>query len=278
VVTVTYPPHQEAINRYISQVLADLDQCQEIRCTMAETNILWVQERFTPESENFRQIIQLAQRWGAAVELMRLVPPGERVDVSATHYSRGTYDFGPRHCPVVPSGGVEDDDPVAAADDGGLGRVQEELVEMGRCGGQHTVCGGYDKILERVQGSGQYALVVIGDMFLSKGHSASTRRTRELVLNIRDRLKAPTITTDELKSRFLFGPRQALTLVGFLTLVTLLYFLVFTNQNQVMDFFNGSVHQHHKWLPAVVVFVFSPVIAYLYGTVTDLALKIINVD
>ncbi len=275
VITVTYPPHQAAISGYISQVLADLEACREIRCTMAETNILWIQERFTPKSDNFQQIVQLAQRWGAAVELMRLLPLGERIGETAI---KADQDFGPRHCPVAPGWGVEDDDSEDEVDDGGLGRVQEDLVNLGRCGGQHIICGGHDKILERVQGNGKYALVVIGDMFLSKGHSARTRRTRELAMNIRDRLKAPVITADELKSRFLFGPRQALTLVGFLALVVLTYGLVFTHQESLSDFLSGSIHQHYKWLASVVVFVFIPIIAYVYGTVTDLALKLINVD
>ena len=277
VLTVTYPPHQEAISGHITKVLADLEACREIRCTMAETNILWVQERFAPDSDNFRQIIQLAQRWGAAVELMRLLPMGERVGASAGD-SSAEYEFGPRQCPTAPSCGFEEDDTETTVDDGGLGRVQEELVGLGRCGGQHTVCGGHTKILERVQGNGQYALVVIGDLFLSKGHSARTRRTRELAMNIRDRLKAPVITADELKSRFLFGPRQALTLLGFLAIIIMLYGLVFTHQDAVKEFLSGSIHQHYKWLGSVVIFLLIPIIAYVYGTVTGLALKLINVD
>jgi cytidylate kinase len=278
VLTVTYPPHQEAISGHITKVLADLEACREIRCTMAETNILWVQERFASDSDNFRQIIQLAQRWGAAVELMRLLPMGEPVGATAQD-PNAELAFGPRACPTGSSCGFEeDDDSEVAVDDGGLGRVQEELVSRGRCGGQHTVCGGHTKILERVQGNGQYALVVIGDLFLSKGHSARTRRTRELAMNIRDRLKAPVITADELKSRFLFGPRQALTLLGFLAIIVALYGLVFTHQDWVIDFLNGSFHQHYKWVGSVAVFIIIPVIAYVYGTVTGLALKLINVD
>jgi cytidylate kinase len=275
VITITYPPHQEAISRHISQVLSDLEACQEIRCTMAETNILWIQERFIPKCDNFQQIVQLAQRWGAAVELMRLMPLGERVGDSAIAADR---DFGPRQCPAAQGWGAEDDDSEEEVDDGGLGRVQEDLLNLGRSGGQHTVCGGQDKILEQVKGNGRYALVVIGDMFLSKGHSARTRRTRELAMNIRDKLKAPVITADELKSHFLFGPRQALTLVSFLALVILVYGLVFTHQESLAEFLSGSIHQHYKWLASVVIFVFIPMIAYVYGTVTDLALKLINVD
>jgi hypothetical protein len=189
------------------------------------------------------------------------------------------YAFGPRQCPGAPSCGFEEDDAnEVAVDDGGMGRVQEELVSLGRSGGQHTVCGGHTKILERVQGNGQYALVVIGDLFLSKGHSARTRRTRELAMNIRDRLKAPVITADEMKSRFLFGPRQALTLLGFLAFIVVLYGLVFTHQSAVIDFLSGTFHQHYKWVGSLAVFGLIPIIAYVYGTVTGLALKIINVD
>jgi cytidylate kinase len=279
VVTVTYPPNQDQVSQYIPQVLAELPGCREIQCTMAETNILWVQERFEPESGNFGQIIRLAQRWGAAVELMRLIPPGEAPAGVEGLNSESDYSYGRRDCALADDGGVQDDDdPQTATDDGGLGRTEEELVDIGRFGGRHTVCGGYDKILERVQGSGRYTLVVIGDMFMSKGHSARTRQTRELALNIRDRLKAPVITADELKSHFLFGKRQAATLLGYLALSVLIYALVFTNQKPVLDFLGGPLHQNFKVVAAVTVTLFSPLLAYVFGTVSELALKIINVD
>jgi len=278
VVTVTYPPHDEALGRDIPLVLADLSGCREIQCTMAETNILWVQERFEPKSDNFQQILQLAQRWGAAVELLRLVPPGELQFDPEDPGSLADSGFSRPECPLPYDGGVEDDEPATAEDDGGLRLTEEELVNRGRCGGRHTICGGTDKILEQVQGNGRYALVVIGDMFLSKGHSTRTRRTRELALSIRDRLKAPVITADELKARFLFGKRQAVTLVGFLALLVLMFGVVFTQQEAVKNFLSGPFHQHYKWVASVFMIFFIPLIAYLYGTVTGLALKIINID
>lgn len=278
--TVTFPPHQEAVGKDIPRVLSDLAECRGIQCTMAETNILWVQERFEPASDNFQQIIRLSQRWGAAVELMRLIPPGEQpappqAAVQAPSLENG---FGRQESACAYDGGVEDDDPVVEGNDGGLRKTEEELVGLGRYGGRHTVCGGYDKILERAQGRGHYALVVIGDMFLSKGHSTRTRRTRELAMSIRDRLKAPVITSDELKTRFLFGKRQALTLAGFLALLVAIYGLVFTHQEPLLDFLGGALHQNVKWLCPIVVALVVPLIAYLYGTATGLALKIINID
>ena len=227
--TVTYPPSQEQIREHIPGVLENLEGCRQIRCTMAETNILWVQERFEPESENFGQINRLAQRWGAAVEMMRLIPPDEP---SAAETARADNNFARPICRIPADGGVEDDDPENPIDDGGLNRTEEALVELGRSGGRQAVCGGYERILETARGDGRYALVVIGNMFLSKGHSTRTRCTRELAMSIRDRLKAPVITEDELKAKFMFGPRQAVTLTGFLAIVLAVYALVFTHQGR----------------------------------------------
>jgi len=274
VLTVTFPPHQEVVSKWIPEVLANLSGCREIQCTMAETNILWVQERFAPQSDNFQQIIRLSQRWGAAVELMRLVPPGAAAGCGAGD----EYGYGRREPSAAYDGGVEEDGPAAVEDDGGLDHTQEELVGLGRFGGRHTVCGGYNQILERTRGKSRYTLVVIGDMFLSKGHSARTRQTRELAMNMRDQLKAPVITADELKSRFLFGKKQALTLAGFLALLVLIYGSVFTHQGQLANFLSGSFHQHYKWVTSAAVALFTPAIAYLYGKVSELALKIVNID
>jgi hypothetical protein len=278
VITVTYPPDQAKVGPHIPQVLTDLPGCREIQCTMAETNILWVQERFDPMAENFGRIIRLAQRWGAAVELMRLIPPEEAQEGVEGLTGESGYGYGCRERRLADDGGVQDDDPEHVTDDGGLDRTEEELVDLGRFGGRHTVCGGYDQILTRVQSSGRYTLVVIGDMFISKGHSARMRQTRELALNIRDRLKAPVITADELKSQLLFGKRQAATLLGCLTLTILIYVLVFANQKPILDFLGGPLHQDFKILAAVAVTLFSPVLAYVFGSLSGLALKIINVD
>ena len=276
--TVTYPPHQDDVSGKIPDVLGDLDGCREIQCTMAATNILWVQEHFEPKSDGFRQMMRLAQRWGAAVELLRLVPSGGPMGDQTALIAGPENGYGPQSCAADYNGGIEDDGPVTTVDDGGMNRTQEELIDQGRYGGRYSVCGGYEKILERVQGNGQYALVVVGDMFLSKGHSTRTRQTRELAMSIRDRLKAPVITTDELKSRFLFGKRQAVTLIGFLAMVILIYGLVFLNQQEVLNFISGSAHAKYKWLGSALVVVFVPALAYIYGTVAELALKIINID
>ena len=278
IITVTYMPQQADVAGDIPKVLQDIEHCREIRCTMAETNILWIQEVFNPESENFEQINRLAQRWGAAVELLRLAPQeaAEHEDAQAFPAAAAPHEEKP--AAEIYTGGVEDDDALPAADDAGLSRTLEELVARGRSGGGYTVYGAQDQILETVKGNDKSALVVIGDIFLAKGHEARQRQTRELALAVRERLKTPVITADELQARFLFGKRQVVKFVAFAALVACIYTLVFSNQSPILDFMGGDMHEKYKWLTSVVVFLFVPLIAYTYGTVTGLILKMIGID
>ena len=278
IITVTYMPQQEDVAGDIPKVLRDLEHCREVRCTMAETNILWIQEAFNPASENFEQINRLAQRWGAAVELLRLAPQEAAEHEAAQAFPAPAVPHEKKPTAEIYTGGVEDDDTLPAADDAGLSLTLEELVARGRSGGGHTVYGSQDEIMETVKGNDKSALVVIGDIFLSKGHEARQRQTRELALAVRERLKTPVITADELQARFLFGKRQVVKFLTFAILVVCTYALVFSFQKPILDFMGGDIHEKFKWLTSVGVFLLVPFIAYTYGTVTGLLLKLIGID
>jgi hypothetical protein len=279
VLTVKYMPRQESIVEHISRVLLGLEGCREITCTMAETNILWIQEAFDPGSGTFDQVNHVAQRWGAAVELLRVVPPGtpgcEEGFCSPGLASPSAQEAVQR---LKDHGGVEDDVVGGLKEDAGLSLTLEKLVSLGRSGGGHTVIGGQDRILEALRSNGKQALVVIGDMFLDKDHLVRTRQTRELALAIQERAKAPVITTGELKARYLFGKRQAIKLVSFALLSVVIYLLVFTHQGPILDFLAGDLHRKLNWLSPIAVVLFIPAFAYLYGTVTGLVLKLIDID
>ena len=278
ILTVTYPPRQESVSEEIAGVLQDLNECREVRCTMADTSILWVQEEFSPDSVNFSQLMEVANRWGAAVELLRVVPPEGMEDIPVSPAKSNGNGHDQVEGFQAYNGGVEDDEPVEACEDGGLECTQEQLVLMGRSAGRQTICGGQEKIVETLKSGSRYTLVVIGDMFLSKGQSTRTRQTRELAMAIRDRLKVPVITADELKSRFLFGKKQAIQMVAFLLITALIYFTVFEHQNSVLDFMGGELHKHWKWVTSVAVFIFVPIIAYIYGSFMGLVLKLAKMD
>ena len=279
VLTVTYIPRQDSLVEDIHQILTGLEGCREITCTMAETSVLWIQEAFIPDSGTFDQVNQVAQRWGAAVELMRVVPPGTPVSEEGLFApglaSLRTQPGGQR---MEDHGGVEDDVIGDSKEDGGLSMTLEKLVSLGRSGGGHTVAGGRERILEAIRSEGRQALVVIGDMFLDKDHLVRTRQTRELALAIQETVKAPVITANELKARYFFGKKQAVKLVTFALLAAVIYLLAFTHQQFILDFLAGDLHQKVKWLSPIVVALFVPSLAYIYGTVTGLVLKLIDID
>ncbi|MBW1846705.1 MAG: cytidylate kinase family protein [Deltaproteobacteria bacterium] len=276
VVTVTYMPRQEAAAESISQALQNLEDCMENQCTMAETNILFIQEHFNPKTDDFHRVTQLAKRWGAAVELLRLIPkkgtdetPQEDIrpePLSANHKDSVTY-----------TGGVEDDGPEINTDNG-LSETLEELVSMGRSAGGYTVAGAGREVINTVKENNNYSLVILGDLFLSKGSQTSTRLTRELGLTLHDKLRAPVININELQSKFLFGKAQALKLLLFSLIALCVYGLVFTFQKPILNVLGGDLHEQWKWLAAAGVVVFVPFIAYTYGTISGLILKLIDID
>jgi hypothetical protein len=176
------------------------------------------------------------------------------------------------------TGGVEDDGLESETEDKGLAQTMEALVSMGRSAGGETIYGAKNEIIEKLRGESNCSLVVLGDLFLEKGHEARTRMLRELSLAIRERLKAPIITADEMKSRFLFGRKQAARLLAFTALVIGVYTLVFSFQKPILDFLGGDIHEQWRWLASLAVALFVPFVAYCYSAVTGLLLKLIGID
>jgi cytidylate kinase len=278
VVTVTYMPRQAEAAQSISHVLQDLEGCRENLCTMAETNILWIQEAFDPKAESFKQITRLAQRWGAAVELLRLMPYKSDAPESLTVNREHNQSRPPEPRDQVYTGGVEDDEFEDPADDSGLALTQEELVAIGRSAGGFTVYGGASEVVEAVKENSHYSLVVLGDLFLDKAPETRKRQTREMGLTIRERLKTAVISVDELESRFLFGKKQALKAVLYGIAVVCLYVLVFHFQEPILNFLGGEIHAEWKWLSSIALALFVPLVAYAYGTVAGLVLKLMDID
>ena len=276
-VTATYLPQDSRYAEFIPEALAPVAEVSESRMTMATTNILWIQERFDSTSESFQEVVELATKWNAAVELLRLAPkdaqqsdsPGQALAVSEAGAS-GEYN-----------GGIEDDVEEASSDGDGLKSTLDELAAAERSGGGTVVRGEAQDLLESLDRSSSYSLMVIGDLFLEKGHAARLRMTRELQRFVGEHIAAPVVGTDELKVQYLFGRRDVTRLVGFLGFVGALYFLVFSNQEIVLRFLFGQWWGGSfltKITVAAVVFLFVPIIAHSYGTVAKSVMKLIKME
>ena len=149
---------------------------------------------------------------------------------------------------------------------------------MGRSAGGFTVAGASREVINAVKENNNYSLVILGELFLSKGPQASTRLTRELGLTLHEKLRAPVININELQSQFLFGRAQAFKLIIFIAIAVCIYGLVFSFQKPILNFIGGDLHEQWKWLSAIGLAVFVPLVAYTYGTISGLLLKLIDID
>jgi cytidylate kinase len=276
ILTVTYLPQDAAIAEIIPEVIAPLAGVREISVTMATTNILWIGEAFEANSETFHQVVEIATKWNAAIELLQFVPQeaeGQEEMLSADEATSLSQrpDF-VREC----IGGIEEEGEVVC-DDGGYQSTQEALARLGCSGGGRRIAGGAAQIVKSIDRTVTYSLIVIGNLFLAKGHSAQMRLTRQLQGHLSDQLKDPIVNAEDLKSQYLFGRRDLLTLLGCLGLFSFILFLVFTYQEPVLKFLSG-VELKTKVLAAVSVFLFVPAIAYLYGNVAHSLMKLIRME
>jgi cytidylate kinase len=291
VVTVSYLPQDSQLAGALPEVLRPVPGISDARITMATTNILWIQQEFQPHTETYDNVVEIATTWNAAVQLVRLVPEQEApADGDAAPEENAAVTEGAERQEY--NGGIEDDIPETAGDGGGLQPTLDELAEIGRSGGGRTVYGDQHPLVDALDRQVPYALVVVGDVFLSKGHAARQRATRDLGAFLSDSIKAPVVTVDELGRQYLFGKRDLLQALVFLVLVVVIYFLVFTNQDVILEFLansgwyaeavEGTVLARLAWLPKVIisaaVFIVVPLVAYLYGTVASSILKLVRME
>jgi hypothetical protein len=275
VLTVTYMPRQAQVAQSIPEVLAGLAGVKEVLATMAETNILWIQEAFNPKSETFTQINQIAQRWGAAIELLRFIPSDEMV---VEEEGEGAPVISPLPKEKAPyTGGIEEDTPEAPViEDGGLNPTLDELIRQGRSGGGHLLQGSFPSLSKTISRNVNYSLVVIGDLFLTRSKAVQTRMLRDLKVFLGEHIRIPVISVDELQKKYFLGGKQLVKFFVFILMVLGIYWGLFTNQETILSFLQQ--YKGSKLLAVIAVGLIAPVFAYLYGTIAHVILKLIKLD
>jgi cytidylate kinase len=291
VVNATYLPQDARLAKIIPEICKDLPGLSDIRATMAMTSLLWIQEEFQPHSELYNEVVEIATKWNAAVELIRPAPEEESTAPQAEPLAQtggGDAKLTPREY----DGGIEEDLSEGEADNGGLKLTLDELAKIGKSGGGRVVHGDPQQLVDTLDRSTPYTLVVLGDLFLSKGHAARLRATRDLRGFLSDRIKAPVVTSDELGGQYLFGKRDTIRTAVFLVLAIAIYFLVFSYQEPILGFlahsgwyaaaiedtFLSRFDWMAKLVVSLVVFLFVPLVAYVYATVTRAFLKLIKME
>jgi cytidylate kinase len=277
IVNVTFLPHDMEVSQSVPEVLEGLDGMRELRATMAATTILWVQEAYDPASETFGEVVEIARKWNAAVELVRFTASNG----DGTEPAEGVLAA---PAPAPSEAGIEDDEEAEAevgADDGGLKATLDELARVGRSGGGRWVRGERTSLVASCCGTVPHSLVVLGNLFLGKEKGTKLRLTRELQESLSGKMRVPVVTADELRTQFLFGRRDLFRLLGFLLFIVLVYLLVLMNQEPVLRFLAGDWSGPGRltmYIVAGVVFVFVPVVAYSYGSVARLLMKLFKME
>jgi len=275
-VTVTYMPRQAQVAASIPEVLSDLPGVKEVLATMAETNILWIQESFNPQSESFAQLNQIAQRWGAAIELLRYLPSEEMV-VAEKEEKPESLSVPPPFAPENYPGGIgEDTEEPPAPDDGGLKKTLEELIRQGRSGGGHHLRGNFNALKKTISQPQNYSLVVLGDLFLNRPKAVQTRLLRDVKVFLGENIRVPVISLDELQKKYFLSRKEWIKVCLFILVVAGILGGLFTHQEGVIAFLQR--YKGWKLLSTVTVGVAAPLFAYFYGTVARTILKLVKLD
>ena len=271
-VSVTYIPRHGKKAGAIPSAIEHIEGIRSLICTVASTNIIYIQEQFNPEVASFQHLVEIAAKWNASVELIRVVQDDimkETSEVISSELSTGKE-----------LGGILDDTPIEdkEAEDGyGIPETVNKLVQAGRAGACNTIHGGIKSLANKIKHDKNYSLVVVGDVFLSHNSVIRKRLKRDMIGILSDQASAPVISTDELEEQYLFRPKQWIITIVYALLSSLLVILIFTNQNVILEFLSES-EGWYRILAVVAVTSFAPLAAYLIGEFTHNIMKFLKVE
>lgn len=270
-VSVTYIPRHGKKAESIPSVIERIQGVKSLICTVASTNIFYIQEKFNPEVPSFNHLVEIAAKWNASVELIRLVQDDVKQETNEVISS----EFNT----VRELGGILDDIPVTEKKEDGYGIPEtfNKLIQAGRAGACNTIHGGIKTLANKIKQEKNYSLVVVGDVFLSHNSVIRKRLKRDMISLLSDQTSSPVISTDELEEQYLFRPRQWISTIVYALLSSLLLFLVFTNQKAILKFLSES-EEWYRILAVVAVTLFAPLAAYLIGEFSHNIMKFLKLE
>lgn len=274
-VALTYLPAYAKQAEFFPQVLKNIENMRSLVCTMAATNILYIQERFNPEAATFNHLIEIAGKWNASVELVRLVHQTREVSHLPFEELDKT-NFSDRE----KNGGILDDALETEEDEKdkyGIPETVNRLIQVGRAGAVNTIYGGIQPLANTIKGSQGNCLVVVGDVFLTSGSASQKRMKRDLVSLLSDQSRVPVISSDDLKEQYLFGPKQRIKTLVFALLSVMIFYLVFTNQELILKFLTPS-ETEFKILAVLAIAISVPFAAYVIGGLWHNILKLVKLE
>ncbi|MEJ2616315.1 MAG: hypothetical protein P8Z35_15260, partial [Ignavibacteriaceae bacterium] len=213
-----------------------------------------------------------AAKWNASVGLIRLVQDDIEKETNEV--------ISPEFNTAKDVGGILDDEPaVERKEESGYGMPEtiNKLIQAGRAGACQTIHGGMKSLANKIKQEQNYSLVVVGDVFTSYNNLIRKRLKRDMISTLSDQASAPVISTDEIEEQYLFRPKQWIMTVVYALLSSLMLFLVFTNQHEILEFLSQS-EDWNRVLAIIAVTIFAPLAAYLIGEFSHNIMKFLKLE
>ncbi len=264
VIHVRYNPIDAEVAPLVPEVLADLEGCRDVRCAIAQSTIIFVQDQLGKALNLCPRLVHIARQNDASIELMQVVEEetAEAVEAPPAAGEMELLDAG--------NGGIADDseEPLEAEDEKALERMQEQLKQM-ECPASHTtVYGGVEKVVSTLGTRERCSMVIIGELRSGASEAVRTRLREELKSRVTDALGVPAVLAEEFYRRTVVGWRELLLAGLKLIVAAVLAVLVFTHQETVVALFADDTFKVYRWLVVAGLVCFVPFFAFHYGSST----------
>jgi hypothetical protein len=275
-VQVICPPEHTEFVPFVEEVLSALPEINSVDTTIARKTIVFLQEEFADSASGFVDVVKLAKKWKAAVDLVRFSPLQvhdefglDELDIQADvmQEKNGTESSGnsSRHHDVQ----------IPADDD--LDSCLDILRKEGCLGASSTFCGSEKALLSRIRRT-HYAMIALGDVFTSKPEAIRIRLREELKTFLSDKAGIPVVDSAKLATHLKFGAKQIVRFVGACVVAASIFVALFSYQSEVIAFLSAEKYEHMR-IPAVLFVVgVSSLFAYAYGTLTNQLLRLFRLD
>jgi cytidylate kinase len=277
-VQVTYMPQQSEVVPFVEEVLSSVSGITEIRTSIAQSSILYIQERFDPLSPAFADVVKIAKKWDAAVEMMCLASGGQCPESAQYATDQQTAQMAPNDAEKEYTGGIEDDAKPQPMTPYTIGRCLDELSNLGCSGTSSTFFGNIEVLASTLQRRMSYSMIILGELFLDKNKATQTRLKSAMKSLFSERLSVPVVEDSELHEQISLGYKQIIRLSLSLAISAVILIMVFTHQAELMNFMAGTEYKNYRALAVAFAVVIIPLFAYTFGTFMRQLLKILGLD
>ncbi|MBU1319226.1 MAG: cytidylate kinase-like family protein [candidate division Zixibacteria bacterium] len=272
VLHVTYSFQHVDDTDAITGALHSLTGATEIVCTEAQSNILWIQESFDPDDSAYGDVLSLANSWDAAVEVIKMTP-GEDFARYPVRKEIAKEALGY----WLETGIIDEVEELNDGDPTDISRVYEKLITDGRAGGKRIIEGSRKTLLNAIDRSRDYRLIVLDNMFLSKTTDTRKHMTQEWVNALSESLKTPVVSMKEIQQFYRFGAKQVFRMAFFAILSALILAAIFHFDDQIMALLMRE-GTSSRILATTCIVIFIPIFAYVYSSAVGLFLRMIQLD